>query len=132
MFKIYKLVHAGKIVYIGCTTQELKRRKSNGYRSNEAVNSIRKECEIELIEETDDKARESYWIRFYKKQGVNLLNIRDGITNLDKTAYWKRFNTLNAKQLKEYRKLYYRKWREKNRNKYNEYMYNYMKDYNKK
>ena len=53
MFKIYKLVHAGKIVYIGCTTQELKRRKSNGYRSNEAVNSIRKECEIELIEETD-------------------------------------------------------------------------------
>ena len=66
MYKIYKIVdNTNDNIYIGITTQTLKRRLSD--------HEIRKKCSsreiikngdyrIELIEETDDKTRERYWI----------------------------------------------------------------------
>ena len=37
-----------------------------------------KQCEIELIEETNDVSRERYWIDYYTELGFDLLNRRGG------------------------------------------------------
>ena len=67
MYKIYKIVdNTNGNVYIGITTQTLKRRLSNHRCS--ANTCISREIikngdyKIELIEETDDKTRERYWV----------------------------------------------------------------------
>lgn len=94
MIKIYKLIYKGDIIYVGKTKLTLKRRKSS---SNYSVpKEIYKECLIELIEEVDDVSRERYWIDFYIKSGINLMNKRGGDT---KIGYTKLIN----KQKKELR-----------------------------
>lgn len=84
--KIYKLIHNEKIVYIGRTTVELNKRKNWQYKNNPKLQSIYKECRIELIEETDDISREHYWISFYGKD--NLLNMKygDGINKREQNT----------------------------------------------
>ena len=103
MYKIYKIVdNTNGNVYIGITTQTLKRRLSNHRCS--ANTCISREIikngdyKIELIEETDDNTRERYWI-----ENINCINI-----------------TIPGRTQKE--------WREDNRDKYRK---NY-KEYNKK
>lgn len=74
--KIYKLVKDGQVIYIGRTKLSLNRRKnSNFYKIPREVSML---CEIELIEETDDKSRERYWIDYYLSIGCKLLNKRNG------------------------------------------------------
>jgi len=104
MIKIYKLIYNGEIVYVGQTKKELKVRKSGGYGKNIP---FYKDCEIELIEETDDKSRERYWIEKLKDEGHPLMNIKEG-NGVDWQEYWK-----------EYRKKYYQenKFRFYNKNK---------------
>jgi hypothetical protein len=74
--KIYKLVKDGEVVYVGRTKLSLSRRKSSGFYNIDS--SFVKECEIELIEETDDKSRERFWIDYYLSIGCGLLNKRNG------------------------------------------------------
>jgi hypothetical protein len=109
MYKIYKLVYNGVVVYVGRTTSLLEIRKSKGYKTNEAVQAIYKDCDIILIEETDDVSREDYWVQHYKE---TLLNIRRGTTGLSQNEY-------NKEYQKEYRKA--------NREDYLQYQREYRK-----
>ena len=76
MQKIYKLICNSEVVYIGRTKMTLSRRKSAAYKSNPALQAIYKECEIVLIEETNDLNREQFWIDYYGME--NLLNVKKG------------------------------------------------------
>tara|TARA_R110000824_G_scaffold263734_1_gene452537 strand:- start:520 stop:987 length:468 start_codon:yes stop_codon:yes gene_type:complete len=67
MFKIYKIVdNTNGNVYIGRTTQKLRQRlaehkcRSNKCISQEIIKNG--DYEVEIIEQTDDKTRERYWI----------------------------------------------------------------------
>lgn len=115
-YKIYKLIHKGKVVYIGKTTKTLEERMRFRYRNNPEVHAIHKECSIELIEETDDGGREKYWINYYGYD--NLLNIQKGDTGLDKEEYI-------SKWRKERGREYYKEWHENNKDKHSEKMKRY-------
>lgn len=107
-YKIYKLVYQGEVIYIGCTRNELKIR----FRSNHdsVPKEIKKECSIELIEETDDISREEYWRLYYVNLGCKLYNRRRGITGLTREEYINEYNISN--QRKENGKKYYEKWKD--------------------
>lgn len=67
MFKIYKIIdNTNNDIYIGITKQKLlsKRLSQHKERMNCMSSKIIKngDYKIELIEETDDKTRERYWI----------------------------------------------------------------------
>lgn len=98
MYKIYKLVFQGEIIYIGSTSQPLNnrryrhyadafRKKNLRFRNNNSISrfirnnfSIRTnfydQVKIFLIEESENKtfalSQEKYWINFYKSE--KLLN----------------------------------------------------------
>ena len=116
MVKIYKLIHNGKIVYVGKTTQDLIRRKSSGYGNTV---SFYKECSIELIEETTDVSRERYWIERLRSEGHNLLNKQDG-DGLDRIKYQREYRDCNKEKIIEKNIEY----REKNKEKIKEYYQN--------
>jgi hypothetical protein len=107
MYKVYKLVKDGNVVYVGVTKLELRRRKSVGYRNNtNGLHSIRHECEIILIEETDDVSRERYWIDFYKDQP--LLNCIAGLAG----ANQKELHTQYMRQYyKDNKEAYEKRWK---------------------
>lgn len=133
MYKIYKLVYQGNVIYIGRTKRTLKERKSSGYQYIDK--SVLKETLIELIEETDDKSRESYWIVYYSDLGCNLYNKRKEYC-LSKNE-WSRINSKKEKRI-EYRKNYrktekainYNKEYE-NKRKKDEKRKEYVSEYNK-
>ena len=118
-YRIYKLVYNDEIIYIGKTTNDLEIRKKNGY----TFIPFYKDCSIELVEETEDATRESYWIKYYRDQGCNLYNIRsgDGGFNLEE------YNETNKEKLQEYRKTYYSNYNKMNREQLNEYRREYYK-----
>jgi hypothetical protein len=126
MNKIYKLVYNGVVVYVGKTKQTLKRRKASGYKDNSAVQAIYKQCDIVLIEETSDVAREDFWIQHYKD---TLFNIRRGDTGLSRKEYTKKYDKewyqANKEHLKEHRKEYMKEWCQSNREHHKEYMREY-------
>lgn len=75
-FKIYKLIYNEEVIYVGLTKLSLSRRKSS---SNYSVpKEIYKLSKIELIEETNDKGRERFWVEHYLKLGATLMNKRNG------------------------------------------------------
>jgi hypothetical protein len=102
-YKIYKLIHNGVVVYVGRTKQSLKRRKQFGYKSNAAVQAIYKQCDIELIEETNDVSREDYWVQHYKDTVFNMKRGERGLS------------------YKEWHKEYYQDNKEKRQEQVNEY-----------
>lgn len=69
-YKIYKLIgyNNNNVIYVGITKRLLEKRLS-GHQYKDITSKI------ELIEETDDKSREKYWIKRLIKEGNNLLNI---------------------------------------------------------
>jgi hypothetical protein len=111
MIKIYKLVFNDLVVYVGKTELELERRKQLGYGKNV---QFYKECEIELIEETDDVSRERFWIEYYLSIGCPLLNILKG-DGLDRKEYSKEYYEDNKDYFIEYHKNYGKKYYEENR-----------------
>lgn len=117
MYKIYKLILEGKVVYVGRTKMTLKKRKSGGYGKN---TEILKESFIELIEETDDISRERYWINHYKDLGYELLNFEKG-DGLDYKQYRKQYYEKNKEYFKEYQKEYYKGYYENNKDSKREY-----------
>jgi hypothetical protein len=128
-YKIYKLVYNSRVVYVGKTKRTLHQRKQNGYKGC-SVESIYKDCDMVLIEETNDVSRERFWIEQYKD---TILNIRKGNTGLSKEEYFKQWGVVNKEHKKQYNKewretnrehksQYDKEWRESNREYYNEYM----------
>jgi hypothetical protein len=111
-YKIYKLIHPIKgVIYVGKTTRGLRERKSWGYKSNKELQKIYKECNIELIEETNDKTREDFWIN----QFDNLLNIQRGSglgKNIINNSACKKWKMKNPESIKNIQKRYYDKNRQ--------------------
>ena len=127
MYKIYRIVdNTNSNVYIGQTTQLLNQRlrehkKSQKCRSRDIIKNG--DYRIELIEETDDKSRERWWI-----ENTDCINI----TTPGRTR--EEWREDNKDKIKEYRREYYqdnkdhqaesqKEYREKNKEK--------TKDYNK-
>ena len=118
MVRIYRLVKDDKVVYVGKTKSTLQRRKGGNYTAMDK--QFVKQCEIELIEETNDVSRERYWIDYYTELGFDLLNKRGG--------------DMSEKQRKE-RRLIPKELRKKNGRKKirdEEYWKNYKKEYYEK
>ena len=77
-YKIYKLINLDtkNVFYIGITKNSLGRRRSGHitYAKSLGIENFG----IKLIELTIEKSRESYWIKFYKDKGYELLNKNSG------------------------------------------------------
>lgn len=126
-YKIYKLIYQNEVVYVGQTTRDLKVRKLDGYRYNPELHKIIKECDIQLIEETEDKTRESHWIEYYINIGCKLYNRYKGEIGLDIKEYKKRWQQQNKETVNERKK----KWRKENKEKIKQYLEK-EKEYRKK
>jgi len=121
MYKIYKIIdNTNSNVYIGQTRRTLKVRlaehkNSQKCRSRDIIKNG--DYRIELIEETDDKSRERWWI-----EDTDCVNISTpGRTN-------KEYYQNNKDKIKEYnkdnkekKKDYNKEYREKNKEKQKEY-----------
>jgi hypothetical protein len=105
-YKIYKLIYNGDVVYIGRTKMTLKERRKAGYKWNEYLQSIRYECEMILIEETDELSRERYWIQHYGYD--NLLNTQKG-DGFSRKSHKEEWLKANPDYNKEYMKSYWNK-----------------------
>lgn len=116
MLKIYVLKFEGKVVYVGKTKQTLKKRKSIGYKSI----PFWRECDIVLIDESDVRGIEDYWVNYYKELGCELYNVRKGDTGLSR----KEWRDENKEKAKEYIKKYY----EDNKESISEYQKKYQED----
>ena len=110
MYKIYKIIdNTNGNVYIGQTIQQLDKRL-NQHRTRMSCTSrdiIKNgDYRIELIEETDDKTRERYWID--NTECVN--KVMPGRSHKD----WREENKDKIKQAKrEYDKIYREKHKDK-------------------
>lgn len=121
MIKIYKLIHEGQTVYIGLTKLKLYRRKNSANYS--VPPEIYKQCKIELIEETNDKGRERFWIDFYLKNGAKLYNKRGGDFTDAKVSYEHQqkikksryVKKLRVKKTDEEKRQMQKDWYERNR-----------------
>tara|TARA_Y100000592_G_scaffold23608_1_gene36681 strand:- start:850 stop:1320 length:471 start_codon:yes stop_codon:yes gene_type:complete len=110
MYKIYKIVdNTNDNIYIGITTQTLKKRLGQHKSSTCCVSRDiikNNDYRIELIEETDDKTRERYWIL-----NTNCINITT--PGRTKEEWYKE----NKEKITEKNK----KYREKNKEKKTQY-----------
>lgn len=121
--KIYKLIKDDEVIYVGRTILDLNRRKNSNF--YKIPRDISMKCDIVLIEETDDKSRERYWIDYYRSIGCDLYNKRGGDFKDKNEAYYfqklkqdkkrKKFIPLSEDE-KTYRK---KKWREDNKDELN-------------
>jgi len=107
-YKIYKLTHKTLgTVYVGRTKMSFKKRRNTGYRKNPELMKIIDDCEYILIENTNDKQREQYWIEKLINDGVKLLNKYKN--NYDEKQYKKIYYSENKDRIKEYMKSYVRR-----------------------
>jgi len=147
LYKIYALISLedfnnikkGDVIYIGITSKTLGGRLSG--HKHEHYNWPSK-IGILLIENTDDKSRESFFINFFKNMGCELLNINGGIRpNVEKKPKLSEEEKKIIKSKKS--KEYYLKnkerlienmlrYQEKNKEKLKEYRREYYKEYIKK
>ena len=107
MFKIYRIEYNDEVVYVGRTKLTLKERKWKGYAWNDYLQSIKNDCEYILLEETDNKGRESYWVNFYLNKGYKLLNRKDGDNNLSEYDIKRKWYDNNLEKKKESDRLRY-------------------------
>lgn len=133
MYKIYKLVYEGNVVYVGKTRQNLRRRLASGYKWNEYLHSIKNDCDMILIEETEDVSRERYWIDFYGLENLENRMRGDGRT-LDEEEEWnKEYKKKWAEENREKHLQQMRDWKKKNKDneEYKRKRKEYNKEYNK-
>jgi hypothetical protein len=72
-YKIYKLVYNNQVIYVGSTTlKRLSQRKAIGY--PKIPKDIWKSSSIQLIQESDDKQLEDFWIDYFRNCGCSLYN----------------------------------------------------------
>lgn len=72
MYKIYKIEFECIPIYIGITKNSIADRASGGWPL--IPKDILKQSKIIIIEETDDKTRELYWINKYRDDSYELYN----------------------------------------------------------
>ena len=132
IYKIYKLIYKGEVCYVGRTKGSLHKRKSAGYRRccGGKLEPIRRDCTIELIEETTDVSRERWWINYYRDLGEPLLNINAG-EGFDSYENYKIWRKNNEEHYRNYAKEYYQKNKEARRQ-YNRDNYKHNAVYSKK
>lgn len=124
MYKIYVLKNEnGEEIYVGVTTQTLKKRLQSGYKCID-----RKLVTIHLIEETDDKTREEYWRNHYESIGCKLLNKIKGIHITDLKAHkkWVYNEWMSNPENKDRTTQNVRKWQIENKEKLKKYMKEYQ------
>ena len=109
-----------EVLCIGITTSTLAKRKGWGYK-NAPIGRISKQCSIELIEETNDVLRETYWIEYYGIE--NLMNAKRGEVGMSRKEYQDAYQKDNKDRLIEFRKEKYNL----NRDKYIQDYYNRKK-----
>lgn len=122
LYKIYKLIYQGEVIYVGYTKQTLIRRKNSDY--SYIPLEIKKESSIELIEETNDKTREDYWILYYKELGCKLYNrIRGNLSEDEKIKSEKErsIKRSKSKEMIEYRSNYYNNNKDKIKERVSDY-----------
>ena len=112
--KIYKIIdNTNGNIYIGKTTQSLKRRLSH-HKSHKNCSSREiiknRDYRIELIEETDDESRERYWI-----ENSNCIN--EQIPGRTDKEYYRD----NKDKIQEYQRKKYEKNKEKKKDNMREY-----------
>ena len=129
MYKIYKIVdNTNDNVYIGITRKTLKERLGRHERHNNCVSrDIIKngDYRMELIEQTDDKMRERYWIE-------NTECINKQIPGRTQKEWREKNKEILAEKNKKYREKNKEKIAEKKKEynkEYNENNKHYMKEY---
>lgn len=88
VYKIYKLIYDNNIIYIGRTKLKLSERKRHWYKNIPIEYKLN--SKIELIEETEDRFREIYWIDYYMNNGYNLYNKTSVNNKEDHKRQWER------------------------------------------
>jgi hypothetical protein len=141
MYKIYCLISREKeqVIYVGITKTSLGKRRSGHLKWLREEGYDTDRVGIVLIEKTNDRERERFWICYYLSQGIKLHNVscikeRRGVKEIknkekiDKTG-WSKIYYLNNKEridernkkyqienvdkLREYRRLYWISKKEK-------------------
>lgn len=104
MYKIYRIVYEGEVLYVGKTKRTLKERLKTGFKFIPGLESTIHKCQIEVIEETDDASRERFWIEEYKKHNMCWCNTRRGCSGLTDPKEVKRlWHELNhERKLRDY------------------------------
>lgn len=119
MYKIYKIVdNTNDNIYIGITTQKYLCNRLSSHKYDKDCMSFEiiknDDYKIELIEETDDKSRERYWIE-------NTECVNKQIPGRTK----KQWNSDNKDKMTAYRKKHYEN--KNNRDKFSQYQKKYDK-----
>jgi hypothetical protein len=125
-YKIYKLVLDGEVVYVGITTYKKLSQRKNRHNCADTFERVR-ESEIELIEITNDKSRERFWIDYYLNKDCKLFNKTKG-NGFNSQGYYeenkediienaKKYYKENKEEIIEYRK----KYQQENKDKVNQY-----------
>ncbi len=148
-YKIYKIMNEeSQIIYIGSTTNTLiKRKYLHDYQAK--LPNI-KSCKMVLIQTTNDKSREDFWIDYYKSMGCLLFNKNRAVKDNSVNKKVKKEKTEEQKlKIKQYLKRYCfenkeqrrdnkNKWYSKNKDKVKEYVLKnkenikeYQKEYQK-
>ena len=139
MYKIYKIAdNTTDDVYIGITKNRLCQRvASHKYNRRTTATQIldRGDYEIELIEETDDKTRERYWIENTENTVNKNIPCR---TKEESQLFQRNYSKENYKLNPDYQKEYQRNYRKNNpsyqkiyREKHKEKASEYQKEYYK-
>lgn len=139
-YKIYALQDGLDIVYVGITKTSLEYRWKSGWKHTKQNKYLKRNCTMYVLEETDDRTREFFYIQIFTELGHPLINIV-GKTKpkprnyMDERQYMKSYYETNKERCRElmknyqethkeeqrkYRKEYYRKYWAKKRNKENE------------
>jgi hypothetical protein len=112
-YKIYKIEKLGcDKIYIGITTESLELRLQKHFAkikhapNREISKWLDNTCNIFEIEDTDDKLRETYWIRFYADK---LVNTHKHIHKIDPKEYHRKNMSKVNKQINPE----YNRWRVK-------------------
>ena len=129
MFKIYKIVdNTTDDVYIGITKNRLCRRlATHKYNRRTTATQIldRGDYKIELIEETDDKTRERYWIENTENTVNKNIPCR---TKEEHQLFHRNYSKEHYKSNPVYQKEYQKNYRKNNPS----YHKNYQKQYRNK
>ena len=132
MYKIYKIIdNTNDNVYIGQTRRTLNQRlrehkNSQNCSSRDIIENG--DYRIELIEQTNDKSRERYWVENNECINKNIPGRTDKEWREDNTEKIKEYNKEYHEDNKDHLANYHKEWREENK----DHLANYHKEYREK
>lgn len=125
-YKIYALQKESEIYYVGITKQSLKLRRKTGWKFT-GHNDFLKSCYMFVLEETNDKARETFYIQVYRELGHPLLNKVIGDKTKDRKSYHRNYYAENKDKCRDLMKNYQETHKEEQRKYRREYYRAYWK-----